>query len=222
MTKTAPVKISTADLAALAYAAFRSNKDKVHNESSVFDRELDSLVAVTPNKSLMREGKLVVTDADRANAQDAINFVQQDVVVRMLKGTRVQEFHANLNKLIAQENCTLQDAGLMAYLPTVVEQIKTRQVREQEIAELSYTSQYLGRVGDKVTVNMTVISTRFITQFGFWAVDGKDDNGNLVSFLSGKEECTVSGCYSGKIKKTEPSSYHNGACVTSLNFVKKL
>jgi hypothetical protein len=114
----------------------------------------------------------------------------------------------------------MSDAGLMAFLPSMAEQITQRQAREQEVAELAQVSQYLGRIGDKVVVNLTVMNSRYLQQFNCWSVNAKDDKGNLISYLTAKEDCTRSARYSGKIKRTEISKYHNGAQVTTLNFVK--
>lgn len=220
MARYTPIKISTVDLAARAFAAFRKNQSNVHKDTSFFDKAADAIVAVVPNKQLMREGNLEVTEQDRADAQAAMDMLGQDRMMRILKGNKVPDFQNTLTNLVTQTECTMNDAGLMAYLPSMAQQLVQRQVREQEMAELAHVSQYLGRVGEKVTVALTVMNSRFLQQFACWSVNAKDDKGNLVAFLTAKEECTRSGRYSGKIKRTETSKYHNGAQVTTLNFVK--
>lgn len=220
MARYTPVKISTVELAALAFAAYRKNQSNVYKDTSFFDKEKDSLVTVVPNKQLIREGQLEVTEEDRADAQTAMDTLSQDRMMRILKGLAVPDFQNTLTNLLTQTECTMNDAGLMAFLPSMAAQLIQRQAREQEVAELAQASQYLGRVGEKVVVELTVMNSRFLQQFNCWSVNAKDDKGNLVAYLTAKENCTRSARYSGKVKRTETSKYHNGAQVTTLNFVK--
>lgn len=220
MARYTPAKISTQELAALAFAAYRYNKSNVHKDTSFFDRVTDMMVAVTPNKNLIREGNLQVIEQDKIDAQAAIDLLSQDRMMRILKGLKVADFQNTLTNLTVQTECTASDAGLMAFLPSMATQLRQRQAREQEVSELSYTSEFLGKVGDKIVVNLTVMNSRFLQQFGCWSVNAKDEKGNLISYLTAKEECTKNGRYTAKIKRTETSTYHNNARVTTLNFVK--
>lgn len=220
MARYTPVKVQTLELAAMAFAAYRHNKNVVHKDSSYFDKTADTLVTVTPNKNLIREGNLAVTEQDRIDAQEAMDLLSQDRMMRILKNLKVADFQNTLINLTIQTECTISDAGLMAFLPAMSEQVRQRQTREQEVAELSQSSEFLGKVGDKITVNVTVMTSRFVQQYGCWSVNAKDEKGNLISYLTAKEECTRDGRYSAKVKRTENSNYHNGARVTTLNFVK--
>ena len=220
MARYTPVKISTLDLAALAFAAVRTNAGQTYKDDRFYDKAKDTVISVVPNKALMREGKLQVTDEDRAQAQAAMETLTQDRTMRILKGLKVPDFQNTLTNLVVESEATMSDAGLMAFLPTMSAQILQRQQKDEEVAILANTSEYLGRVGDKVTFTLTVMSSRWAQQFNCWTVSGKDEKGNLVHFFTSKEECTQNGTYSAKVKRTEESRYQNGAKVTSLNFVK--
>jgi hypothetical protein len=220
MARYTPVKVSVQELAALAFAAVRFNNGQTHKEDRVYDKQSDSVISVVPNKALMREGKLQVTDQDRADAQAAIDTLTQDRTLRILKNLKVADFQNTLTNLIVGTDATMSDAGLMAFLPSMADQIRQRQQREEEISVLAYTSEYLGREGDKVTFTLTVMTSHWAQQFNCWTVSGKDEKGNLIHFFTSKEECTRDGTYTAKIKRTEQSRYQNGAKVTSLNFVK--
>lgn len=220
MARYTPVKVSTQELAALAFAAARVNNGKVYKEERFYDKDSDSLITVTPNKILMRDNSLPVTDADRAEAVDAINLLNQDCMMRVLKKLKIADFQNTLNNLVSQEQATMKDAGLMAFLPSMAEQIRQRQTREEEMAGLAVTSQYLGKEGEKIKFTITVMTSRWMQQFNCWSVNGKDSDGNLVSYFTSNESCTRSGSYTAKIKRIEESRYHNGAKVTTVNFVK--
>lgn len=220
MARYVPVKIATQDLAALAFAAVRTNNGQVYKDDRFYDKASDTVISVVPNKVIMREGKIEVTNADREQAQAAMDLLTQDRTMRILKGLKVPDFQNTLTNLVVQAESTMSDAGLMAFLPSMAGQIRQRQEKDEQIAVLANTSEYLGRVGDKVTFTLTVLTARWAQQFNCWTVSGKDEKGNLVHFFTSKEECTKNGTYTAKIKRTEESRYQNGAKVTSLNFVK--
>ena len=222
MARYTPVKIATQDLAALAFAAFRKNEGRVFKDATFFDKEKDALITVTPNKVLMRDGNLTVTDADRADAAAAIEVLTQDRTMRILKNQPVANFQNTLTNLVVGAESTMSDAGLMAFLPNMANQIKSKQQRDEEIAGLSQISEYLGKVGDKIKFSLTVMTSRWSDQFNCWLVNGKDDRGNLIGFFTSKQDCTQNGVYTAKIKRTEQSRFHNGAKVTTVNFVKPL
>ena len=112
MARYTPVKISTVELAALAFAAYRKNQSNVYKDSSFFDKEKDSLVTVVPNKQLMREGNLEVTEQDRSDALAAMETLSQDRMMRILKGLMVPDFQNTLTNLLTQTESTMSDAGL--------------------------------------------------------------------------------------------------------------
>jgi hypothetical protein len=213
-------KLAMIDLAALSFAAFHRNNETVFKDTSFFDKETDSVIQVVPNKVLMRDGTLQVLQEDKVEAQAAIELLSQDRTMRILKNKPIADFQNTLTNLVMQEECTMSDAGLMAFLPAMVRQIQARQVREEEIATLSVSSEYIGKIGEKVKITLSIMTVRFVQQFNCWSVTGKDSNGNLISFLTSKEECTRDGVYTAKVKRTEPCRYNNGAKVTTLNFVK--
>ena len=140
--------------------------------------------------------------------------------MRILKNQTVNDFQNSIANLLVGEQSTMSDAGLMAFLPSMAGSIRTKQQREEEIAGLSQISKYLGAVGDKISFSLTVMTSRWSDQFNCWLVNGKDDKGNLVSYFTSKQDCTQNGVYTAKVKRTEQSRYHNGAKVTTVNFVK--
>lgn len=222
MVSKSQTKIATKELAALAFAAYRKQNNQVFKDSSFYDKVQDAVITVTPNKILMRSGELAVTEQDRTDAVEAIEVLTQDRTMRILKNLSLPEFQNTMTNLVVQTECTQIDAGLMAFLPTMIQQIRSRQSRDEELTVLSQTSEYLGKVGDKITAVLTVISSRWSQQFNCWSVTAKDATGNLVGYFTSKEDCTKSGAFTAKIKRTETSNYHNGAKVTTLNFVKPI
>lgn len=218
------VSVSVKELAALAFAAQRYN-GALLKDTTRWNEATQTLENVVPNKTLIRDTvkgdtKLVVTDQDRVLAEAAITAITQDRSMQILKGRKVSDFVLSLVALLEKETDTDASAGIVAFLPQMHEQLKQRQEREEKVQEFAYTSEYLGKVGDKVTVELTVLTTKYLQQYNCYSVTGHDAQGNMVNFLTGKQDCTVSGRYTGKIKRIEQSPYQNNAKVTQLNFVK--
>ena len=223
-------KIESRKLVALAFAAQRVN-GAMYKDTLFFDTEKDAVVEVVPNKTLMFNSfaiesgsnpELVPTDEDFAQADAAISAIQGDVLIKKLADRRVNDFQFKLSETIGQNTCTQRDCGLVAFVPKTYADMLERQEKDEAKIGLVGTSQYLGRVGEKLQLDFVLIDSRYLQQYNCYSVTGHDDNGNMVSFLTAHQSLAQSGRISGKVKRTEVSQYHNGAKVTQLNFVKAI
>ena len=152
--------------------------------------------------------------------RSAIEGIQSHILLQKLSDRQINSFVQTIGESLAQDTLTQRDCGLIAFVPKTWAGMQARQERQETVATLSTSSQYLGRVGDKVRVDFVMLDKRFLQQYNCWSVNGHDSNGNLVNFLTAHEHLAKSGSIQGKIKRTEVSQYHNGAQVTQLNFVK--
>jgi hypothetical protein len=219
------------DVVAATLIAYHYNGDTIQKydipykpESTYYDgTKLAEQPSVTSNKTFvlaLLDQLVTITDADREEAQEAISYIRGLVTMGLLSGKKVSTFIVELAKAMEEETVLKSQVGLLVYAPNVVRVAKTRDAITEQTNELLYTSQPLGAVDQKVTLNFTLIETRFIQQIGCFSAYGKDDAGNLVSFLTKHEHLCVSGKIVGKVKKAEPDQWHNNAIVTALNYVK--
>ena len=220
--------IETRKLVALAFAAMRAN-GTMHKDASYFDTEKDAIIEVTPNKVLMRDSfafepgsnpALVPNEQDYIDADLAIDTIQQDVLLKRLSDQRVNEYMDAMATKLGEANCDSRDCGLIAFVPMTYKRLIEAQVKKETTIMLGANSKYLGSVGDKVELDFVMIDSRFMLQYNCYSVNGHDNNGNLVNFLTAHKELAASGRIKGKVKRTEQSRWHNNACVTQLNFVK--
>ena len=152
--------IATKEFAALAFSAYRFNNGLI-KDSVRWDDATESLVPVTPNKVLMRntfsqkEGEvfLTVTDDDRQQAEDAINALHGDITLKLLMGKVVSDFVQNLNNAVSKESCTASDCGIVAWLPEMFGRITKEQSNKEQMFELGATSEYIGAIDQKVTID---------------------------------------------------------------------
>jgi len=222
-------RISTRELAALAFAAQRVN-GTLHKYDTVFDSDTGDTRQVTPNKTLMHnsfvpgaEGaKLAVVQEDQDLAEAALAAVQADCTMRVLSGGKLSDFISSLNTLLQQETANQRDCGLMAFLPNVYARMLEDHAKKETTAVLSTTSEYLGAIGDKVTVDFTFVDKRYLQQYNCWSVFGHDADNNCVSFLTQHESLAKSCRIQGKIKRLEENRFRGGAKTTTLNYVKEI
>lgn len=220
--------INAKELAALAFAAYRFNNGFI-KDSTKWDNEKETFVTVNPNKTLMRntilqsEGQvfLTVTDEDSANADEALNALHGDITLKLLTGKLVSEFTQNLNNLFTKEKLTASDTGLAAWLPEMYARIQKDQSTKEQMFELSASSEFLGAIDKKITVDFTMISSRFLRDYNCYSVFGHDSNGNCVMFFTRHTALAKSGKVTGKVKKHSIDAYHNNAKVTTINYVKE-
>jgi hypothetical protein len=225
MARYVPQPVAVKELLAAAFYAQRT-LGGLNKNNEVWDETAQSLTKVTTNKEVILrvlKGELLAEVQDYEAAETAKDALLLSNTLRLLKGGALATgFQSSMYTLLEKDMDTVSAAGLVAYAPNMYEMLQKREVKQETIAELAITSEYLGKVGEKVTFVLTVMEKRYLQQFNCFSVTGTDANGNLINFLTAKEDCTVSAKYSGKIKKIEESKWHSGARVTNLNFVKKL
>jgi hypothetical protein len=81
------------------------------------------------------------------------------------------------------------------------------------------TSRFVGNVGNKITVNFTLINSRHHQDHNSYAVVGHDDNGNIIMYWANREDKVIrSGKLTGKVKAHQTGANRNKR--TILNYVK--
>ncbi len=216
----------TLDAVAAAVIAFKQNANKIEKYDTPAMAATEYHPAtpmVVSNKSralaVLASG-VPIAQEYLDEAAEIINYLQSQVTMSVLSGKKVSDFTRDL--VTAFENDTVPQfkLGLLLYAPNTWHTGKARDAITEETTECLYTSQPLGYVGDKVTVNFTMLEKRYIQSLDCFAVYGKDDKGDLISFLTKHEKLAASGTYTGKVKSAGNDQYHNNAMVTSLNYVK--
>lgn len=116
-------------------------------------------------------------------------------------------YYNNLKVIVANEYIPLNKLGLLASIPKAIERYKEEKKRQEEKERLAAESNYLGSVGEKISVNF--VSGREVacceTQFGFLHIyEFKDANGNTVVWKSSSsKDIPESGTVVGTVKAHE-------------------
>lgn len=116
-------------------------------------------------------------------------------------------YYNNLKVIVTNEYIPLTKLGLLASIPKAVERYKEEKRRQEEKEKLAAESNYLGSVGEKISIHF--VSGREVaccdTQFGLLHIyEFKDVNGNTVVWKSSSsKDIPESGVVTGTVKAHE-------------------
>jgi len=213
------------ELAARAYLAFCLNDHDVISVPTVIGHADGTTTNKIPNKIIMVDPDIKISDDIVDWVDRSFDLCAKYQVLETLKNTNhLNDFKNKVINLFLSSQCQAKDAAMMAWLPTIVNQI----IQDQKISLLNnsliFQNQmpYLGTVGQKIHVQLEILSSRFLNTINCWSVLGHDNQGHFVNFLTKKEECTRDGRYYGRIKNLELNCYYNSIPTTVLHFVKPI
>ena len=204
--------VKVADALALAYAVYcergyLATRDSVGNSNDLCNKNIvqrkltqqygynNDLLNITDSTRGKIDAMTFKTDI---NVEDAISDVEQlpdDI------------YYNNLKVIVANEYVPLDKLGLLASIPKAIERYKEEKKRQEERERLAAESNYLGSVGDKISVNF--VFGREVacceTQFGLLHIyEFKDANGNIVVWKSSSSKnIPESGVVAGTVKAHE-------------------
>ena len=130
-----------------------------------------------------------------------------EVAVEMVKRFPDEPYYNNLKVIVENEYIPLNKLGFLVSIPKAIERYKEEKKRQEERERLAAESDYLGSVGEKISVNF--ISGREVacceTQFGpLHIYEFKDANGNTVVWKSSSsKDIPESGIVAGTVKAHE-------------------
>lgn len=199
-----------------------------------FKREGDKLVDVYPNRvlilSYLQRDKpstvplrveFTVTDEHRQRAEEVMQAIQNTVLMQTLKG-KADTFLDQVNNTLQYPEVNYREAGIIAWAPKIVSDYQKKDKVAQKSAVYERTSNFFGRISEKVSINFTVIEKKPFSRVHSNLVYGHDDYGNLISYWTRKGDEVKDGKISGRIKNHIVDNHRNRARVTVLNFVKHI
>jgi hypothetical protein len=212
------------NIVAAGLIAFHKNGDKMEKyDAPAYDSGDYKMTATVSNKTIAMpfiKDPATIPQEAMDEATLCIQYIQGQAMMDILSGKAVSSFMRDMLALLEVDTVPEFRVGMLLYAANTFHTGKARDVVKEKVSEMAYTSQALGKVGDKVAVNFTLIDKRYIQQFDCWAAGGNDDKGNLVSFLTKHEKLCVSGKITGKVKSAGADKWRGNAMVTALNFVK--
>ncbi len=209
---------NTLQLLAIASAAFRINDYAILKESTT-DKIANGMMVKRhihePSKSTLE-----VLPEDHEYAQLIKDYVTQRITISRLTGKAVSEFIEQIASLLDNETVNIREAGILTWAPKVYTDLLKADEQHMEFTTIGVTSNFVGKIGDKITVDFTTVSKRWNQNFGCWRYSGHDGKGNLIGFLS-KTDYPAQVCIKGRIKAHEQSRFTSGK-TTYINYTKQV
>jgi hypothetical protein len=213
--------LNTREALAVAIFAFRKN-GKVVKEATQ-EATSNKLIVwdyFVPLKTDLPRERIEVTE-ELLEAADAVRTViDHAVTMSMLTKGFVVSFLGNIHEIVKEDTVKSKHLGMLVWAPKLAQDLQKAESLKELSAGYEHSSKYIGKLGDKIEFNFTLIEKRFVRALDTWSAYGHNEQGHLVKFLTKHEELCATGCIRARIRKHETDSYHNGAKVTTLNFVK--
>ena len=210
--------IAVIDILAVACAAYRINGNQILRESK--DDKIANGVLVKAH--FLDNKHLDVTDEDRERAEEVKNYICQRVTMMLLTNTVVNDFLSSVFTIVSSEKTHPRNIGMATWAPKLCADLTRTDEQKHEMTVLSYGSNYLGKVGDKIELTFTTVVERWTQSYNCYRYTGHDGQGNLVGFLSKNKLSSQTGVkIKGRIKTTEKGRFTGGK-TTYLNYVKEI
>ena len=218
-TKSYPIlEVLAAAVAAYAHNGQKIVRVTVHNNGTRIDsnRQLvaDCFEGMKP--------PFIVNDFHRTEAEGIITYLQQTVIMQSLKSTP-DKFLAQITELVTQQEVSVKDIGILAWAPKLADDYQKKDHVRELSARYEHRSHYVGRIGDKVEIDFTLIEKRYIKSMDCYAVYGINGDDNLVFYWARNlDKICETGRIQGRVKDHKEDEYRNNAKITVLNYVKVL
>lgn len=201
------INLQATDVWAAACAAQRINgsyrKVVLEGETGETNRQImDRFIADTN----------LITEADREQAE-LVRTYYKGLTFKILQGKKLNDFD-NTAMVIANRDVieSTYDVAVIASLPSCYERSVKRDTINRKLETAS--GGLIGRIGEKVKVNVEVVRSNYSQQYNVYFVSGltTDDQAVFFSYRNGIE--------AGKLIIAEGTVKRHGENITQLNRVK--
>ena len=162
-------------------------------------------------------------------AEEMMHYVTNNVTLSILLGRNVTEFTLKLSEAIKDPTRLVPSFGFGFLF--WVKRAYDNAVRQDKDRDDSYGSEYIGEVGEKLTLDLRISSSRIVqtpdSRYNSFIIPtvAYDENGNMFCF-NAKNKLDVTEHYSyhitAKVKKHEINKYANNAKSTVLFYIKEM
>ncbi len=214
---------STMQVLATAVAAYKHNQQRIERSTVRTDQHV-----MLSNKQLITDylkgngSPLVVTDSDVDQSQSIVIYLQQTSVMQTLVN-KTDRFLTTVVQLLTKDTITEKDFGIIAWAPKLASDYQKKDRVREISAQFEHSSRYIGKIGDRIEIDFTLIDSRYVQSMDCYAVYGHDLQGNLIFYWARDQKKIIkSGRVYGRVKRHDQDKYRANACVTTFNYVKIL
>lgn len=217
--------ISPIEVVAVAISAWRHNNNTLIKQAKT--------PGMFTNYALMRKAfglevnqdvpLLTVTDEDREQAEEIINFVKGKCLFDTIKEGEAASVIGKINRRFCEDEIAVSGVNLqllsvvpkMYFVGTNFDDIKAK------VDKFGANSNWTGTYGDAVKLFFRFISMREMPQIKSYEYLGHDGMGNLIRFVSKQKHFTKDTRITGYIRDLARDDKFNNKRFTVLNYVKE-
>lgn len=209
--------VKVADALTLACAVYRergylATKDAVGNPNDLCNKNIVQRKLTQQygyDSDFLNISNSVRNEIDEIAVKTTTAIAKEDteVAVEMVKRFPDEPYYNNLKVIVENEYIPLNKLGLLVSIPKAIDRYEDEKKKQEEKERLAAESDYLGSVGEKISVNF--VSGREVacceTQFGLLHIyEFKDANGNTVVWKSSSsKDIPEIGVVAGTVKSHE-------------------
>tara|TARA_R110000868_G_scaffold335611_1_gene596482 strand:- start:93 stop:794 length:702 start_codon:yes stop_codon:yes gene_type:complete len=208
-------------------AAYKQNDNEYVNGSFVRDNKniilkhlqlIDNTTSV-PEADVLADLSFVNEEA--GNIADEIIKYYRGLTFKAMGGV-INDFEQRILNIISSGTVDRRDIGIIASMPKSYFRSVARDASDLTMRTLSISSMHVGNTGSVIEGILNVSHGSFIQRLQCHVVNGNIDGNIVVFFTKHPVEHFGTTCrISGKVKRHQISSFHNGK-ETVLNYVKKV
>lgn len=209
--------VKVADALALACAVYRergylATRDAVGNSNDLCNKNIVQRKLAQQygyDSDFLNISNSARSEIDEITIKTSTAIAREDVEVsvEMVKRFPDEPYYNNLKVIVENEYIPLNKLGLLVSIPKAIDRYEDEKKKQEEKERLAAESDYLGSVGEKISVNF--VSGREVacceTQFGLLHIyEFKDANGNTVVWKSSSsKDIPEIGVVAGTVKSHE-------------------
>ena len=209
--------VKVADALALACAVYRdrgylATRDSVGNSNDLCNKNIVQRKLTQQygyDSDFLNISNSVRSEIDEITVKTDTAIAKEDVevAVEMVKRFPDEPYYNNLKVIVENEYIPLNKLGFLVSIPKAIDGYEEKKKKQEERERLAAESNYLGSVGEKISVNF--VSGREVacceTQFGLLHIyEFKDANGNAVVWKSSSsKDIPENGVVTGTVKAHE-------------------
>jgi hypothetical protein len=215
----------TLEVLATAVAAYE------HNNRSIIRHPITiEGVDYVSNRQLITDylagngGPFVVNDIHRKQAEGIVQYLEHTVVLQSLKAKHgaPDRFLGQISAILSNRETNIKEFGIIAWAPHLTDQYYRKDQAREISARYESSSKYIGRLGEKIKIDFTLIEKRYIKSMDCYAVYGFSGDSLVFYWAKNSDKICEVGQIQGRVKSQKEDGYRNNARVTTLNYVKVL
>lgn len=167
---------------------------------------------------------ITISEQSKQEANKIVDEFKQELISKKLSGT-INDFEQSVLNSIGNETTDNFGVAVIASLPNSFRVLQKRQGLDEFFDDNRKTSDFVGKVGERIKFSVDVKDVKFIAKYNIHLVTCINSDGNIIKFFFNREPDIAQILESkkvmltGKVKTHDVSKFSN-CKETVMNYVK--